>query len=366
MRGARIAVTSNRRAAQLAATLERRGATVLSGPTLSGDVPAPDAEILADTATIVAAQPTWIVATTGVGMRVWAETAARGGLLVDLRSLVAATRCVARGEKAVGGLVPLGSHPVWTSPNNTDRDVVAWLRARVLPGETVVVQLHGAPTTAYDELADAGADLLTVMPYRWELPADREPARRVIRATVEGEVDVVTFTSAGAVRNLYLIAADMGAEVESALRRQLAGAVAVAAVGPVTAEAVEEQGGVVTVVPRRWRTGDLVNAIDSWWGRRGTEPGPVLVLDRQRSCVTIEGGGAVDLGPREYAVLAALSRRRGVLVRPADLILEAWGHDAPVDAGAVKHQVSRLRRKLAAHGVVIETVRGVGYRMKEH
>ncbi len=362
MEGARIAVTGSRRGEQLALALERRGALVLRGATLSGDVPAPDGAILADTATILDADPDWLVATTGVGMRVWAEAAERGGVTDDLRRLVAGTRCVARGAKAVGGLVPLGGRPEWTSPNNTDHDVAAWLRPRVRPGQTVVVQLHGAPSSTYDVLSGWGVDLLTVVPYRWELPADRAPAHAVIRAAIGGELDVITFTSAGAVRNLFVLARDLGGDVEAALRQALAGGVAVAAVGPVTAEAVEESGGIVTVVPRRWRTGDLVDAVDSWWERRG-DAGIGLRLDPARSCVGV-AGREVDLGPREYAVLAALARRAGVMVRTEELVTEAWGHAAPADATAVKHQVARLRRKLAGDGVVIETVRGVGYRMR--
>lgn len=363
MHGARVAVTGNRKGAELAAVLERRGAEVLLGPTLSGDMPAPDADIEADTRAVLDADPRWLVATTGVGMRLWVETAERTDLGPALRGLAARTRCVARGAKAVGGLVSLGVRPAWVSPNNTDRDVVSWLGARVLPGETMVVQLHGGPTTTYDVLREEGVDLLTVVPYRWQLPDDPEPAREVIRAAVGGDLDVILFTSAGAVTNLFLLAHEMGEDVAARLRTALAGSVAVAAVGPVTAEAVEAQGGVVTVVPRRWRTGDLVRGTEAWWARRGEVSTSLgLRLVPGRSCVEVEGR-EIELGPREYAVLAALARRPGVLVRTDELLVEAWGHQAPADPATVKHQVARLRRKLDGSAVQIETVRGIGYRM---
>ena len=364
MQDARIAVTGNRKGAELAATLERRGAEVLLGPTLDGDVPAPAEDVLADTRAVLDVDPRWLVATTGVGMRVWTDVVERGGLGDELRGLASRIHCVARGQKAVGGLTGLGARPAWVSPNNTDRDVVSWLQARLLPGETIVVQLHGGSATAYDELRDQhGVDLLTVVPYRWELPADPEPARDVIRAAVAGELDVVMFTSAGAVANLFVLAEQMGPEVAAALRQALAGAVAVASVGPVTAEAVEVQGGINTIVPRRWRTADLVRGTEAWWQRRhevATDLG--LRLHPDRSCVELDER-EVELGPREYAVLAALSRRPGVLVRTDELITEAWGHAAPDDTGTVKHQVARLRRKLDGSRVRIETVRGAGYRM---
>lgn len=363
MQGARIAVTGNRKGPELAATLERRGAEVLLGPALDGDVPAPDEDVLADTRAVLDADPGWLVATTGVGMRVWADVAIRGGLGDDLRRLADRAHCVARGAKAVGGLARLQARPAWVSPNNTDGDVVSWLRARLLPGEVVVVQLHGGAAVAYDALAEVDVDLLTVVPYRWELPADPEPARDVIRAAVAGDLDIIMFTSAGAVANLFVLAQEMGPEVAGALRQALSGPVAVASVGPVTAEAVEVEGGVNTVVPRRWRTADLVRGTEAWWQRRddvATDLG--LRLHPGRSSVLVDGH-EVGLGPREYAVLAALARRPGVLVRADELVLEAWGHEAPDDTGSVKHQVARLRRKLAGRGVRIETVRGAGYRM---
>lgn len=363
LQGARIAVTGHRKGAELATLLERRGAEVLLGPTTSGDVAAPDDEIAADTRAIVASDPRWMVATTGVGMRVWIETAARVGLAADLAAVAANTRWVARGAKAVGGMAGLKVTPDWVSPNNTDSDVVSWLSQRILPGEVVAVQQHGGYSTVYDALGDVGADLLTVMPYRWGLPDDPGPAHEVIYSAVAEELDVIMFTSAGAVQNLFLLAEQLGEDVSAGLARALAGVVAVASVGPVTAEAVEAHGGINTIVPRRWRTADLVRGTEAWWARRDavvTDLG--LQLVPSRSAVLFKDT-EVELGPREYAVLAALSRRPGVLVRSEELLTEAWGHQAPADTGTVKHQVSRLRRKLEGSDVQIETVRGVGYRI---
>lgn len=72
----------------------------------------------------------------------------------------------------------------------------------------------------------------------------------------------------------------------------------------------------------------------------------------------------MTLGERVYAVLAALVRRPGVVCPPDQLLSEAWGFDAPADPSAIKHQIARLRRKLAGSGVDIRTVRGVGYRLE--
>lgn len=363
--GARIGVTSHRRGEELAASLVRRGASVLHGPTLAGDRPVPDDELLADTSMVLDARPDWLVATTGVGMRLWAEAAERGGLAADLRAMAARSRTVARGAKAVGGLAVLGQRPVWTSPRNTDRDVASWLRGRVLEGETVAVQLHGGTPATYGDVLGDLVDLVTVVSYRWDLPEDDAAARALVRACVAGELDLVTFTSAGAVTNLFAIAAGMGEQVEAGLRWALAGEVAVAAVGPVTAEAVEVAGGVVQVVPRRWRTADLLRSLERWWAQEvagGASRAPLRLCPDE--LVVEVGDVRVALGEREYAVLASLSRRPGVLVRNTELLVEGWGHAAPLDAAAVKHPIARLRRKLGPAGLTITTVRGNGYRLE--
>jgi uroporphyrinogen-III synthase len=80
--------------------------------------------------------------------------------------------------------------------------------------------------------------------------------------------------------------------------------------------------------------------------------------------VIATNGCCVTLGERGYAVPAALARRPGVVVEPSQLLAEVWGHGAPHDESAIKHQVARLRRKLAGTGVDIRTVRRVGYRLE--
>lgn len=364
--GSRVGVTSHRKGQELADALERRGAAVLSGPTIGGDEPVPEERILADTATIVDARPDWLVASTGVGMQLWVDAAAAHGRLDELREVAAGARCVARGAKAVGGLAALGVQPVWSSQRQTDADVVDWLRGRVLPGEVVAVQLHGTARPAtFAPLEEVGADVLSVATYRHAFPDDLAPARTLVAAILDRALDVVTFTSPGAARNLVAIASGDDPSVATELVHRLRRDVATAVIGPVTASALEELGIPVWVAPKRWRTGDLLRSLETWVAARAHLPSarPQLQLLPDEHAVVTATGAAVPLGERGYAVLAALARRPGVVCDPDQLLTEAWGHRAPADASAIKHQVARLRRKLAGTGVEIATVRGVGYRL---
>ena len=69
----------------------------------------------------------------------------------------------------------------------------------------------------------------------------------------------------------------------------------------------------------------------------------------------------VDLTAREWSVLQALCRRAGRVVLKSDLERLTVGFEADVSSNALEVHVSSLRRKLNRR--VIETVRGIGYRL---
>lgn len=357
-----VAVTGARRGTDLVAAFERRGAQVVHAPMLSGDHPAPDVDIAADTEVVLGAAPQWVVATTGVGMRLWLESAERAGLRDRLVELMAGTRCVARSAKAEGGLLAAGIRPAWTSPRETDATVADWLAGHALPGDVIAVQLHGGHPRAYDHLVDRGLDVVSVMPYRTGPPTDLDSARDLAARLLAGEVDVLTFTSPGAVRNLVEVAAQLtpgGAEALAAVTRTRT---AVAAVGPVTAGTCEDAGLLVRMSPARYRSMDLVREVEAWVARQPWDQPAEVVLNPARSTALVDDS-EILLGKREYLVLATLSRRSGSVCRTEELLVQGWGHEAPEDAGTVKHQVARLRRKLEGTSVAIQTVRGVGYKL---
>lgn len=271
----RVGVTSGRKGVELADALTRRGARPVLGPTVAGDRPEPDADIIERTDAVLAARPAWLAASTGVGMRLWAEVAERHDRLAQLREVLGRTRRLARGAKAVGGLQgAFGLAPEWVARRETDGEVAARLVEQVVPGDVVVVQLHGGPSEAYEVVADAGARVLTVLPYRSVLPDDPAPARELVRQLLDGAIDLLVFTSPGAVQNLMTIAGQVADDAPARVREAVARGVAVAAVGPVTGGACHQVGLEVSLVPERARTGDLLRAIEAWSGARTPDRDP--------------------------------------------------------------------------------------------
>lgn len=74
------------------------------------------------------------------------------------------------------------------------------------------------------------------------------------------------------------------------------------------------------------------------------------------------GGGAIDLTRKEFDIVAVLARYPGVAVPKERLIREVWNTDWRGFGHSLEVHVGAIRRK-AGDRRLIETVRGVGYRL---
>ncbi len=267
LRGCTIGVTGARKGAELATTLRRRGASVVHGPTLAGDVPADRDDLAGIIDAIIARPPTLFAASTGTGMRLLAEVAAERGHADALRDALDRAVVLARGAKARGGLGRLQVTPTWTAPDELDHQVAEELRRRAAAGDRVVVQAHGAGGRVYDRLAD-DLDVRVVRPYVSAPLDDPGPAADLAAAVADGTLDVVVFTSPGAVHGLADVAVAEGRHTAVTNALGVDGEVVVAAVGPVTAAAVDEHGWSPRIVPDTHRTGALVRSLEAWAARR--------------------------------------------------------------------------------------------------
>jgi uroporphyrinogen III methyltransferase/synthase len=106
-----------------------------------------------------------------------------------------------------------------------------------------------------DELRRQGADVTEIIAYRTvATDAEREGDPDIYRMLLERTLDIVTFTSPSAVRNLVRV---LGAEPAADLLRTTI----VASIGPVTAEAASQSGIETHVMPEKYTVPALVQAI---------------------------------------------------------------------------------------------------------
>ena len=94
---------------------------------------------------------------------------------------------------------------------------------------------------------------------------------------------------------------------------------------------------------------------------RPIEVGTLRIDPRRREASV--GDRALTLRAREFDLLAALAREAGVVLTRDQLLEDVWGTDFPGETRTVDVHVAEVRKQLADDGPVIETVRGIGYRL---
>ncbi len=80
--------------------------------------------------------------------------------------------------------------------------------------------------------------------------------------------------------------------------------------------------------------------------------------------VTVDGL-PVELTRTEFRILSFLASRPGWVFTRGQIVKAVHGDDYPVTGRAVDVQVAALRRKLGAGGRMVQTVRGIGYKMDD-
>ena len=80
------------------------------------------------------------------------------------------------------------------------------------------------------------------------------------------------------------------------------------------------------------------------------------------------GGKAIELQPREYALLEYLMRNAGRIVTKTMIMEHVWEYNFDPQTNVVESRISRLRAKIDEPFAqpMIHTVRGAGYMLKSH
>lgn len=87
-----------------------------------------------------------------------------------------------------------------------------------------------------------------------------------------------------------------------------------------------------------------------------------LVIDVEKHKVKVDGK-SVTLTLKEFELLEKLMKNRHIVLTRDRLLEEIWGYDFSGETRTVDVHVRTLRQKLGDAGELIETVRGVGYRI---
>jgi uroporphyrinogen-III synthase len=359
LEGFTIGVTADRRREELSTFFERRGARVVSAPTLRIIPCSGDQELCDATAACIDRGFDVALITTGIGFRGWMEAADGWGLGDALRNALAASELIARGPKARGAIRAAGLTEVWCPESESVAEVLDHLLDRGVAGRRIAIQLHGEPLDRLVAvLHDAGAEVMTVAPYRWSTPSDESAALRLINLVIGRVIDGLVFTSAPAA--LAMLALAQRAGLEDDLIDAMRTDTVVTCVGPICAAPLVDRG-IDVVLPARARLGSLVKSTTEAIPHRRTIRLSVAGRELEiRGHLAVLDGEVRPLQPAPMALLRALASSQGRVLTREELADRLPGDTR--GARGVEMTVTRLRSALGDPSI-IETVAKRGYRL---
>lgn len=256
--GARIVVPESRALDLFCDMLTREGAAVIRCPLVAVQRLADHSAVDSWIGRLIAAEHDTLLFYTGEGVDRIVERASETSARAAVIEAFARLPKLVRGPKPVAALRRLGAADnVIRARQPTTDGLLALIETLDVAGTTIAVQLYpGAPEERVEEtIRRCGADYDPVLPYAYGSDEADLAVEAVIRRMAGGEADWIAFTSQSQVQRLIDVAQRRGIRP---LLDQAFASVRIAAVGPVTEQAIIEAGGEVHIRPEAFHMKPLV------------------------------------------------------------------------------------------------------------
>jgi len=290
LRGLTVAITGSRRASELAQIVENFGGKPYIAPTvgIEANLNEPNKSIMEFINRIVKQDADYVIFMTGPGVYSLMTLARTSGMEEALLASLKKVTIIARSTKPQMVLRGFGVKVDFVPQENTLDGILNLLKGRDITGKTIAILWHGeeqstkireelymvgasniieASSYTYSfETQKDGASILRSMGFQFLAP-DESKVVKLIEDIVSGNIDAITFTSPPSVRDFFKIATvhDMKISLKDSLNEH----VIVAAVGPSTREAIEENGCHVDVMPQIFKMGPMVKSLCDYVCREG-------------------------------------------------------------------------------------------------
>jgi uroporphyrinogen-III synthase len=258
LHGLKVVSFESRRAQEMAELIRRYGGEPIVAPAMR-EVPLKEnraaLEILPE---IEAGKFDILILMTGVGTRTLNQVLLNQYTQERILGALRKTQLVARSPKVVAALKELGLTPaIAVREPNTWREVLVSLDAvMTIRGKHIAVQEYGIPNVEIlSGLQVRGATVKTIAVYRWALPEDLTPLGEAMEKILRGGVDVALFTNGPQVEHLFRVAAY---DKVDAKLRLACNNLAIASVGPICTQVLDQYGLKPDVEPEHPKMGSLI------------------------------------------------------------------------------------------------------------
>ncbi len=256
--GLRVLSLESRRAGEIETLIRKQGGEAFVAPSVKERALADHTDAFRMLERLESGACEMLILMTGVGLSFWRDVIISSFGSARADDALRHVKLLARGPKPTAVLRASGITPDVTIPEpNTWRQIVQAVAAR--SERRLAVQEYGRPNPQFvAELERLGAQVETFAFYRWDLPEDLAPLQQAVLRLAQRNIDTVLFTSGVQLEHLFAIAEEQGlaSEVHAALDEY----VAIASVGPIMNEALEERGLYPDIVPSSPKMGLLVYA----------------------------------------------------------------------------------------------------------
>ena len=294
LRGLTVAITASRRASELARIVESFNGRPYIAPTvgIEANLRKPNEGIIDFINRIIRQDAEYVIFMTGPGVFSLMSIAKSFGMAERLVTSLQKVTIVARSIKPQMTLKKYGIRVDLVPEDNTLKGISKVLKDRGIAGKSIAILWHGdeqpiklreelynagaakiieASTYRYSfELKNDGASILNSMGFRFLAPHE-EKVVKLVENIISGNIDAITFTSPPSARDLFKIANVH--RMNKSLKDSINANVIVAAVGPSTKAALEENGIDVDVMPQVFKMGSMVKSLSDYVTQKGISKG---------------------------------------------------------------------------------------------
>ncbi|SFP45043.1 uroporphyrinogen-III synthase [Salibacterium halotolerans] len=261
--GKKVMIAASRKTEEMTTLIEKQGGEAFVHSLQGTTFPAEE-EVKNALQHVIDREPDWYIFMTGMGTASLLEWAEKTGSREAFITSVKRASVGARGYKTAASLKQMELVPDVRDDDGTIDGLIRVLASKDFSQKKVAVQLHGIQAPKLNAfLYDRGAaSVEELYPYKHAAPKDNV-LRAALNELLAGEYDAVCFTTQMQVHSLFRYAEKEGKKKE--LMDGFSKTILAAAVGKVTAEALEEEGVTRMIVPEPERMGAMMMELGAFY-----------------------------------------------------------------------------------------------------